>query len=222
MSLNTTGIGDFSNNKYAGAMKELANGLAGWSGFLLLPFLIYQVVSNHSASLFSLKAFFVILAGEIIFVIASHIANMIFSAIIIPLILPFSMKGKMAIAQNIQTTFLAIFSLFLCIVSWFFALYSVNYAYPVSVSQAQESVSPPLVVRCDESLPEFTLGYQSTPDVAQVKNLCSCVWNNLTEREKVIAKAVKENNHHIDTEQGRNNFVSFMSKSIRHCGGMDM
>lgn len=66
MSFAVTGISDLSNNKYAAAMKELANGLAGWSGLLLLPFLIYQIITNDNASLFSVKSFLVILICEIV------------------------------------------------------------------------------------------------------------------------------------------------------------
>ncbi len=58
MTFGATGISDLSDNKYAAAMRELAEGLSGWSGLLLLPFVIYQVIVHKAASLFSIKSFF--------------------------------------------------------------------------------------------------------------------------------------------------------------------
>ncbi|MCK5603266.1 hypothetical protein KAR91_15390 [Candidatus Pacearchaeota archaeon] len=163
MSFGVTGIGDFSNNKYAAAMKELANGLAGWSGLLLLPFLIYQIVANDSASFFSLKSLLVILAGEIVFVIAAHFGNIILATITLPLVMPFGMKGKIAIAQNIQTTILVVFGLSLCVFAWFFASYSVSYAYPASAFPAE-------FVQDRENLSKCFAAFNEAAELSQVEN----------------------------------------------------
>jgi hypothetical protein len=56
MNLGITGISDLSQNKYAAVMKELANGLAAWSGIFLLFFFVYQIATNESVSLFSWKS----------------------------------------------------------------------------------------------------------------------------------------------------------------------
>lgn len=110
-----TEIGDFSNNKYAAAMKELANGLVGWSGLLLIPFLIYQIILNKSALVFSLKSFGIVLACEVVFVVLARLGNAVFAAITLPFVVPFSMKGKITIAQNVQMSLLVIFGLSLCV-----------------------------------------------------------------------------------------------------------
>jgi hypothetical protein len=72
MNYGPNNIGDLSNNMYAAIMKYLAEGLSGWSIFVLVPFLMSQIVTNNSASLISLKAVMVIIVGVTIFAIAAE------------------------------------------------------------------------------------------------------------------------------------------------------
>jgi len=129
MTTESTGISDLSNNRYAAVMRELANGLSGWSGLLLVPFLIYQIVAHDSATLLSFKALLVIIFGSIAFTLVAKVANLLFAAILTPLVVPFAMNNKIEMAQNIQNTMLAIFGLSLCVAAWFFSEYLVNYLF---------------------------------------------------------------------------------------------
>lgn len=129
MSIIEGSLTNLSHNKYAAVMKETARGLFGWSSVLMLVFVIYQITANVNAYLFSLKSLVVVVIGEIVFGLLSFIANMLFAAIIMPVVVPFMLRDKCVIAQNIQTTMLAIFSLSLCMFSWFFASFVVDYAY---------------------------------------------------------------------------------------------
>jgi len=226
MSFGVTGIGDLSNNKYAAAMKELANGLAGWSGLLLLPFLIYQIIANDSASLFSVRSFLVILIGEIVFVIAAHFGNIILATITLPLVMPFAMKGKIALAQNIQTTILAVFGLSLCAFAWFFASYSVSYAYPdtsaVESSNPKISANEPYTVHCSEPLPVFTIGKDSIPTKEQEHALCECLWENLGQWEREVAGKISQGRESEVSKLHMNAFPSRFGSAIKKCGGMDL
>jgi len=65
--MDSTGIADLSNNRYGAVMRELAEGLSGWSSLLLIPFLFYQIVTHNTASIFSLKALLVFLLAEMVF-----------------------------------------------------------------------------------------------------------------------------------------------------------
>jgi len=134
-----TGISDLSNNRYAAVMRELAHGLSGWSGWLLVPFLIYQIVAHDSATLLSFKALLVIIFGSIAFTLVAIVAGRLFAPILTPLVVPFAMNNKIEMAQNIQNTMLAIFGLSLCIVAWFFSGHAVNYAYSSPSQQVPES-----------------------------------------------------------------------------------
>lgn len=122
-------LANLSHNKYASVMKEIARGLFGWSSVLMLVFVIYQITANVNAYLFSLKSLVVVVIGEIVFGLLSFIANILVMAIIMPVVVPFMLRDKCVIAQNIHTTMLAIFSLSLCMFSWFFASFVVDYAY---------------------------------------------------------------------------------------------
>jgi hypothetical protein len=129
MNLGITGISDLSQNKYAAVMKELANGLAAWSGIFLLFFFVYQIATNESVSLFSWKSLLLIIVGETAFVFAVRVVNIVYAAIVALLFTPLAMKGKIALAQNIQMSLLAVLGLFLCVAAWFFAEFGFNYVY---------------------------------------------------------------------------------------------
>jgi len=133
MAFGETGISDLSNNKYAAVMRELGEGLVLGSGTLLLLFLFYHIIANDAASLIviqpMIKALWVVIIGEIVFVIASKLANVALAAMNTLLLTPLVIRNKIEMAQNIQNTILAIFGVFLCVAAWFFAGYAVNYAY---------------------------------------------------------------------------------------------
>jgi hypothetical protein len=116
-------------------MRQLAEGLVGWSGLLLPLFFIFQILTNEAASFFSLKAFGLLLGGEIIFVILSQTVNALLAAILVLPAFPFMMKSKVAIAQNITNTVLAAFGLFVCVFAWFFASYATDYMFTPSVPE---------------------------------------------------------------------------------------
>jgi hypothetical protein len=219
-------IGDLSNNKYAAAMKERANGLAGWSGLLLLTFLIYQIVASESASLFSVRSFLVVLIGEIVFVIAAHFGNIILATITLPLVMPFGMKGKIAIAQNIQTTILVIFGLSLCVFAWFFASYCVSYAYPapslVDSSKPKIKANEPYAVHCSKPLPVFTLGNDSNPTKKQEDALCECIWKNLGQWEREVAEKISQGRGSEVSKLQMSSFPYRFGSAIKKCGGMDL
>jgi hypothetical protein len=129
MNYGPNNIGDLSNNMYAAIMRYLAEGLSGWSIFVLVPFLMSQIVTNSSASLISLKAVMVIIVGVTIFAIAAWLANVLVAAVLATLVTPFAMKGETELVQNIQNTILAMFGLSLCVAAWFFAKSVVDYMY---------------------------------------------------------------------------------------------
>jgi len=134
MAFSETVISNYPNNKYSAVMKESAEVLSFGSPMLLLPFLFYHIIGNDAASLIviqpMIKALWVIIIGEIVFVIASKLAhNVVLAAMNTLLVTPLVIRNQIEMAQNIQNTILAIFGLFLCVAAWFFAGYAVNYAY---------------------------------------------------------------------------------------------
>lgn len=128
-SIDSGSIGDLSDNKFAAAMRELANGLAGWSSILLLIFYLWLIGTNDQAHFLSIKALLLVVLGEFVFVVLSKVANLLFAAFITFLALPFALKGKTRETQNVQNSILALFGLGLCIGAWFFAKYSFEYTY---------------------------------------------------------------------------------------------
>ena len=134
MAFSETVISNYPNNKYSAVMKESAEVLSLGSATLLLPFLFYHIIVNDSASLIviqpMIKALWVVIIGEIVFVIASKLANtVVLAAMNTLLVTPLVIRNQIEMAQNIQNTILAIFGVFLCVAAWFFAGYAVNYAY---------------------------------------------------------------------------------------------
>lgn len=125
----TGSVSDLSGNKFAASMRELANGLAGWSVILLLLFYLWNIGVNEQAKFISFKTVGLMLAGELVFVLASKLANIVFAAALTSVLLPIVLKGSVRLTQNIQNSALALFGIGLCIAAWYFAVYSVRYAY---------------------------------------------------------------------------------------------
>lgn len=123
-------LSDCSQNHYAGAMKELANGLFGCSTLLLIPFVLYQIYAHDTASIFSLYTLLVIVVCEVVFVTTAELCNFFQASVVsAPLVALFRNKGKMTWAQNYASTVGVVFGVGLCILAWFFAEHLVNFLY---------------------------------------------------------------------------------------------
>jgi hypothetical protein len=131
MGFDFSGIRDVSENKYAAMMKEGAEGLSIWAFFLLIPFLIYHIIVNKAASLFSIKSLLVLVGAELVFCISTFLGSFVLSTVTLPILLPFvsETRGNLRIAQNIQTTILMLYWVSLLLATWFFAKFSVSYFF---------------------------------------------------------------------------------------------
>lgn len=133
-------IVDLSDNKYAASMRQLAEGLTGWAGLLLLLFYLYQIFTLENAQFLSWKTLVLVLGGEVIFVLGWKLANIVLAFIAALLITPMSRSGKLVMAQNLQNTWMAIFGLLVCVASWFFASYTARY-----MSSEPNNANPPAI-----------------------------------------------------------------------------
>ena len=123
------GIADLSHNKYAAAMRELAQGLGGWSGLLLPPFYLYQLLTLENTHLFSWKTLGLMLGGPLVFFLTWKFCNLLVAFVVAVIILPLCNGGKLVMAQNIQNTWMAIFGFMVCVAAWFFASYTTRYMF---------------------------------------------------------------------------------------------
>lgn len=86
-----------------------------------------------------------------------------------------------------------------------------------------ESVATtPFVVRCDNPIPEFTLGQSSNPTADQITQLCSCVWENLGSWERDVARAASEGREKDISDLHLRAFPSRFGDAIRMCDGMKL
>lgn len=123
-------LSDCSKNHYAGAMRELANGLFGGSRLLLILFVLYQIYAHEMASIFSLYTFFVIVVCEVVFTITIELCNFFQAATVsAPVVAWLRNNGKMTWAQNYGSTVGVVIGVGVCILAWFFAEHLVNYLY---------------------------------------------------------------------------------------------
>ena len=126
MSVNMIGISDLSENSYASGMKEFANQASLWSGILLLIFSFYNAFANKTMKLISLQFLFYIVSVELIFTFFAISSNIILAFVSYILIYNF-VKYNKRLSQNIQYTILSFFGIFLCVFSWYFSSYYLNY-----------------------------------------------------------------------------------------------
>ena len=73
-------------------------------------------------------------------------------------------------------------------------------------------------VVCKEPLPEFTLEQNSSPSKMQVKNLCSCIWNQFPENRWERKTAIKIFKGY-DPGWKLRAFASRFGKAVEDCGG---
>ena len=86
--------------------------------------------------------------------------------------------------------------------------------------QAEEPTS--FVVKCEEPLPEFTLGADSNPNDTQVATLCSCIWENLGDWEKETAQAYAEGREPDVSALKKRAFPYRFGRALQRCDGMDL
>ena len=84
------------------------------------------------------------------------------------------------------------------------------------------SSTEPLGFRCNQQVPEFTLGPQSNPSEEQLNELCSCIWDSLTGWEKSTAIALSEGRKKNVSEMHLRGFPSRFGRAIDACGGASL
>ena len=87
---------------------------------------------------------------------------------------------------------------------------------------AENANTEPFIVRCDNSIPEFSLGPASNPSKDDVSQLCACIWENLGSWEREVAKAATEGREGDISDLHMRAFPSRFGSAVEKCGGMDL
>ena len=88
-----------------------------------------------------------------------------------------------------------------------------------------ENVEPllePFVAKCEEPMPEFTLGRSSNPPAERVTELCGCIWNHLGDWEKETSRAISEGREADVSSLNMAAFPNRFGGAIQSCGGMNL
>jgi hypothetical protein len=78
------------------------------------------------------------------------------------------------------------------------------------------------VVKCDEPLPEFTLGPTSRPSKAQEDALSECIWGKLGSWERRTAEQITSGKHSEASSVNLAAFPSRFGSALEECGGMKL
>jgi hypothetical protein len=72
-------------------------------------------------------------------------------------------------------------------------------------------------VHCSEAIPEFTLSREASPSNAEVKKLCTCVWNSFPAGgwERDVSSAIARGSNPGSQVQG---FISKFGEAMKKCG----
>jgi hypothetical protein len=103
------------------------------------------------------------------------------------------------------------------IIAFFAAGYALKLFVAVNVAQAAEH----RIFKCDEPLPEFTLGEQSNPTEAQLKQLCGCIWSKFPDGgwERSTSAKIRAGEAPGWRETA---FQSRFGSALEECGGMSL
>lgn len=81
----------------------------------------------------------------------------------------------------------------------------------------------PFIVRCEEPLPEFTLGRSSSPNDQQVAELCACIFNGLSGPARDAAvEADRANREGVNPDIDIDPLINEFDGAIRQCGGYSL
>lgn len=91
---------------------------------------------------------------------------------------------------------------------------------PRPVMEAPTPVAAaPFVVKCRESIPEFSLGPNSHPIEAEVQQLCACMWQHMNGWEKETSRAIVEGREREVSALNMRAFPARFGQRVRECGG---
>jgi hypothetical protein len=77
--------------------------------------------------------------------------------------------------------------------------------------------SPNYEAHCKEPLPEFTLGPNSHPTQDQESALCTCIWSNLNQSDRIISQNIREGRQSDSSVPGVQAFIA--KRSVRSSFG---
>lgn len=96
-------------------------------------------------------------------------------------------------------------------------------AIPVAILLASTASSENYVVRCDEPIPEFTLGEHSSPTDEQASALCACMWDKFGGWERKVSTAISEGRQptepYANPELNVRAFMPRFQNAVFSCGG---
>ena len=89
-------------------------------------------------------------------------------------------------------------------------------------SKPNKAANNPYTVHCSEPLPEFTLGKDSSLTKKQERALCECIWENLGQWEREIAKKISQGKESDLSKRQKRAFPSRFGSAVKKCGGMNL
>ncbi len=106
---------------------------------------------------------------------------------------------------------------------WFFKTIGMqNYIISEMSIKQVNAYSEPILVKCDQPLPNFTLGENTNVDKEDIQKLCTCVWNTLTIKEREMSKSFVKDPGQEYTYQEKKNFAASMGNALRECGALKL
>jgi len=95
-----------------------------------------------------------------------------------------------------------------------------------SLAACNSEASEPRSFRCEQPLPEFTLGETSNPTDEELARLCQCIWDRLGSWEKRVATALSKGEQPTEPlpspDMNVRAFLPRFNASLTACGGYDL
>jgi|SRR5690606_5790468 len=80
----------------------------------------------------------------------------------------------------------------------------------------------PRSFECEEPLPEFTLGSSSNPTDAELSDLCSCVYAELSDESRRFSQSIRAGEESKLSPSQIQEFIPVFGSAIERCGGKDL
>ncbi|HEC58764.1 hypothetical protein LCGC14_0468010 [marine sediment metagenome] len=98
-----------------------------------------------------------------------------------------------------------------------FFLYFFANPYKLTTIPSQTESDSTYAVKCDEPIPEFTLGMNFMPNKTKADATCSCIWKNLSSADKNLSASIARNNQHDASEGQLSQFLFRLDVVMETC-----
>lgn len=98
-----------------------------------------------------------------------------------------------------------------------FMIFSYFFTNPLNFPPIDKPVSTDFLIKCEQPIPEFTLGGDTVLSSARKEEICACIWNSLEDWAKEISIPIVNNQEESISETKLRLFIGEFRRKLEAC-----